>query len=78
MLERSIVFVSDNPGRLAVCVLACIPLLRPFVWQGALSSSRFASTHRICSGTYVPLLPPHLIECLQVRTGRRRSVRAIN
>jgi hypothetical protein len=33
-VRSSVIFVSENAGRLSVCVLACIPLLRPWVWQG--------------------------------------------
>jgi len=49
MLERRIVFVSSNVGYLSACVLSVVPLLHPFIWQGA----------------YVPVLPNNLREYLQ-------------
>lgn len=48
--ERSVLFLCDNLSVLTSCVLATVPLLRPFAWQGV----------------FVPLLPAYMQDCLEV------------
>jgi len=49
LLERSTVIVCSNLGVLTAIMLALIPLLKPFQWQGP----------------FIPLLPNILSDCLQ-------------
>jgi len=48
LLEARIVFLSHCPGKASACAFACLPLLRPWGFQGS----------------FVPLLPRSLLEAL--------------
>jgi len=49
LLEKQIIFVSENLGFLSAVVLSFLPILRPYIFQGP----------------FIPMLPKHMFEYLE-------------